>query len=127
MLYLLRKLYLNRVLDIENDWVRNYFSVTVKFTKIHDSCSSVLSIEKGVSQVRIFGPPIFLIIINDLCNSHQYLKLCVYADDTSLICSSKNIYELIGKINIELGKIKSLFVANHLTINEIKTKFEEFH
>ena len=49
------------------------------------------------------------------------------ADDTSLLCSSKNIYKLIGKVKIELGKINSLFVANQLIINGSKTKCMVFH
>ena len=51
----------------------------------------------------------------------------MYADETSLLRSSKNNYELIGKINIELSKINNRFVANQLIINEGKTKFMVFH
>ena len=125
--YLLRKLYLYGVRDIENYWIRSYLTGRVQFTNIGDSCSSVLPVERGVPQGSIFGPLLFLIFINDLCNSSQFLKFCMYADDTSLLCSSKNIYELIGKVNIELGKINSWFVANQLIINESKTKFMVFH
>ena len=39
----------------------------------------------------------------------------------------KNIYELIGKVNIELGKIIIRFVANQLIINESRTKYIVFH
>ena len=35
----------------------------------------------------------------------------MYAEDPSLLCSSKNTYELIAKVNIELGKINRWFVA----------------
>ena len=34
-----------------------------------------------------------------------------------------NISDLIDKVNIELSKVNSWFVANHLIINEKKTKF----
>ena len=51
----------------------------------------------------------------------------MYADDTSLLCSSKNIYENIGKLKIELGKIKGWLVAKQLILNESKNKFVVFH
>ena len=51
----------------------------------------------------------------------------MYADDISLLFSSKNIFELIGKVNTDLGKINSWFVANQLIVNESKTKFMVFH
>ena len=35
----------------------------------------------------------------------------------------KNINDLIDRVNIELSKINSWFVANHLIINEGKNKF----
>ena len=75
----------------------------------------------------MFGPLLFLILINELCNSSQFLKFCMHADDTSLFCSSKNFYELIGKINVELDKLNTWLVANQLIINESKTNFMVFH
>ena len=95
--YLLRKLYLYGVRDIENDWIRSYLTGRVQLTNIGDSFSSVLSIERGVPQVRISGPLFFLIFINHLCISSQVLKICMYAHDTSLLCSSKTYTNLLVK------------------------------
>ena len=86
----------------------------------------MLSVERGVPQGSLFGPLLFLIFINDLCFSSQFLKFRMYADDTSFLCSSKN-YKLIGKVNVELRKINSWFVASQLIINENKTNFMVFH
>ena len=112
--YLLRKLYLYGVRDVENDGIRNSLTGRVQFTKIYDSSSSVFPVERGVLQGSVIGPLIFLIFINDLCNSSQFLKFCMYADDTCLLGSTKNIHELFGKVSIELSKINSWFVANQL-------------
>ena len=49
--YLLRKLYIYGVQDIENYWIRSYLTGRIKLINIGDSCSSVLYIEKGVHQV----------------------------------------------------------------------------
>ena len=58
---------------------------------------------------------------------HSRFTGYMYADVTSLLCSSKNIYKLIGKVNSELGRINSWFVANQQNMNESKTKFMVFH
>ena len=50
----------------------------------------------------------------------------MYADDTGLLCSLKNIYKLIGKVNIESGNISRWFVAIQLIINQSKTEFMLF-
>ena len=51
----------------------------------------------------------------------------MYADDRSLLCSSKNKHELIGKVHIEQVKINRWLVVNQLIITESKTKFMVFH
>ena len=83
----------------------------------------MLPVERGVPRGNIFGPPLLLIFMNDLCDSSQFFKLCMYADDTSLLFSSKNIYELIDRINIVLIKINRWFVANQLITLANKTDF----
>ena len=95
------ELYLYEVGDIENDWIISYLTDRVQFTNIGDSCSSVFSIERDAHQDSIFGPLLFLIFINDLCNSYQFLKFCMYAEDTSLLCLSKHICQLICEVIIE--------------------------
>ena len=51
----------------------------------------------------------------------------MYADDTSLLYLSKNIYELIVRLYIELTKINRWFVVNKLIIIESYTIFIVFH
>ena len=105
MSYLLRNLFLYWIWYIGNYWIRSYLTGRVKFTNIDDSCSSVLSIERGGNQGRVLVPFLFLIFIYDLCKSSEFLNFYFYADESRLLCSSKNIYELIGKLNFELVKI----------------------
>ena len=77
-----RKLYLYGIRDVEKDWFRSTLTGKVQVTNTGDSCSSVLSIERGVPQGRIVGHLLFLIFITVLCNSSRFLKFCMYADDT---------------------------------------------
>ena len=98
-----------------------------QFTNIGDTCSSVLPIERGIPQETKSGPFLVKIIKNNVCNSSQFLKLYLNADDTFYFCSLPNIQELIGKLNIELFKSNRWFADNQLIINESNTKLMVFH
>ena len=125
--YLLHKLYLYGVRDTENDCSRSFLTVGVQFSNNGDRCLSRFSIERGVHLGSIFVSLIFLVFTNDLYNSSQFIKFRMHADDTSILCSSKNVYKPTVKVYIEWGKINSWFVANQLIKNESKTKFIVFH
>ena len=51
----------------------------------------------------------------------------MFADDTNLFCSNKEIKPLFLKANLELGKISEWFRVNKLSLNEDKTRFTLFH
>ena len=50
----------------------------------------------------------------------------MFADDTNLFCSSKDIKTLFLNTNLELKKIFEWFWANKLSLNEDKTTFTLF-
>ena len=51
----------------------------------------------------------------------------MFADDTNLFYSHKNIHQLFAKVNEELEKIGDWFKANKLSLNNKKTKYTLFH
>ena len=50
----------------------------------------------------------------------------MYADDTTLMCSSNDVSVLQSQLNDNLSKIASWFNENHLTLNIKKTKLMVF-
>ena len=58
-----------------------------------------MPIFSGVPQGSILRPLLFLICINDFTQSSDFFSMRLFADDTSLTASAKNIDELLLKIN----------------------------
>ena len=72
------------------------------------------------------GPLLFLIYINDICNSSNLLSFILFADDTNLLKSHKHLDTLIAKINKELEKVTVWLQLNKLSLNLTKTNFMLF-
>ena len=77
----------------------------------------------GVPQGSSLGPFPFLIYINDLPNCSESLSFKIFADDTNLFASAKDIKSLELQINLELKKVKEWCDINKLSINLKKTNY----
>ena len=56
----------------------------------------------------------FILYINDICNVTDLFKCVIFADDTHLFCSGKNVKELFYAIERELEILKTCFDVNTL-------------
>ena len=122
---LLKKLEKIGIHDNQLKWFESYLFRRRQFVKIRNEDSNYRYITSGVPQGSILGPILFLIYINDLTNS-TLLYVLLFADDTTLLASGKNLNELIEFVNFELRKISQWFRANKMLLHPIKTKFTVF-
>ena len=60
--------------------------------------SNPAEIQAGVPQKSILGPQPFLLYINDLHHVCNETKMLLYADDTAIFYSAKNVQDLQEKI-----------------------------
>ena len=96
---LLDKLKYYGIRGVAQDLFRSYLMDRISFVSV-DNCNSAEStINIGVPQGSTLGPLLFLVYINDIVNSSSILKFNLFADDTSLYFSHKNIPTLYDKIN----------------------------
>ena len=88
--------------------------------------SSLQTISTGVPQGSILGPLLFLIYINDICNVSRKLSYVLFADDTNIIMSHRNLPQLFTILNEELSKLNEWVTANKLKLNFDKTHYVYF-
>lgn len=108
---------------IVNDWFRDYLSNRKQYVCYDSTISSLKPITCGVPQGSILGPLLFILYINDLPSSSSKLDFVVYADDTNLFYSHKDIHRVEEVFNEELTHVCNWFNANKLSVNAKKTNF----
>ena len=84
--------------------------------------SNMEEMKCGVPQGSCLGPLLFLIYINDLPFALKNSEVTMYADDTRISYSSKNIDELNETLNSDLDSLKQWLEGNKLSLNVIKTQ-----
>ena len=66
----------------------------------------------GVPQGSILGPLLFILNMNGICNVSEHLFIILYADDTCVLLSRKDLTMLITVINAELKSLSAWFRSN---------------
>jgi len=114
---LLSKLYHYGIRGVAHDWFTSYLNNRHQFVYLNNAKSSKLPITCGVPQGSILGPLLFLLYINDLSTVTKVFTLIMFADDTNMFISGKNLNHLATIANVELASITTWFSANLLSLN----------
>ena len=97
-------------------WFQSYLSNHKQYIEVKQDNKTgnteLSNIICGVPQGSILGPLLFIIYVNDLCQTSEFLKPIIFADNTNLFCKRKTVKTLFLKGNIELKKISEWFQAN---------------
>ena len=85
-----------------------------------------MDITYGVPRGFVLGPLLFIIYTNDLPDALIESKCILFADDTTVYYSSKNITNIFHKINNYLNSLEDYFMASKLSLNISKINYMVF-
>ena len=83
--------------------------------------SETRNVTCGVPQGSILGPLLFLIYVNDMQKAVN-CKLLLYADDSCLLVSGKNVQDIENTLSHELQNVSDWLVDNKLSLHLGKTE-----
>ena len=123
---LLHKLHHYGIRNTAQKWFRSYMENRKQYVRFNNTDSEFRGVKCGVPQGSILGPLLFLIYINDLPNANKTLYKILFADDTNLFYSHKNLTHAMQTVNNELNKTSQWLNSNRLSLNVTKTHFMLF-
>ena len=97
--------------ELQKKWINNYLSNRKQYVDLENNKSSMQTIEYGVPQGSILGPPLYLIYVNDIAN-YTLGDILSFANETSLYLSDCNLSKLFANVNVEVNKLFNWFCAN---------------
>ena len=103
-------------------WFKSYLCNRKQYYRINGVDSNINDINVGVPQGSCLGPLLSLVYINDLPCIVKNSKVSMYADDTSMYHSSKDIVQLNTALNEELRRLDMWLQGNKLSLSVVKTR-----
>ena len=104
------------------DWLDGYLKDRQKFGNVNGAKSDIRIIIYGVPQGSLLGPRLFSIHVNDLTDFVKSGILFMFADDTTIYCTGKNVEEVIDKLNKASSELYEWCMCNQLTVHTGKTE-----
>ena len=108
------------------NWFISYLSNRKQYVTYNGVSSPVNNITCGVPQGSILGPLLFLLYMNDLGHICSNTTSILFAGDTNLFKSGKDLNKMQDELNSELAKIFLGLKVNKLSLNIGKTHFMVF-
>ena len=107
--------------DLTVQWFRSYLTGRTQITDIGGTMSEPKGVTCGVPQGSILGPLLFLLYVNDMAYAVR-CKLLLYADDSALIASGKNVADIESTLSSELEYVSNWLIDNKLSLHLGKTQ-----
>ena len=105
------------------EWFKNYLSNRTQYVSYNNCKSSLRDIVCGVPQGSILGPLLFILYVNDITFTSNVLDFILFADDTTILYSHKDINSQVNVVNEKLKEVSNWFKANKLSVNASKTNY----
>ena len=103
-------------------WVQNYLSGRQQRTLANNVYSEYETVLQGVPQGSVLGPLLYIIYANDIKKRIKHSGFTFYADDTVIYTKGKTFRTSVKHLQQDLSRLNEWCVANHIYLNEDKTK-----
>ena len=117
---MISKLSKRGVHDNELDWFRSYLQGRNQFVSCASTDCERRLITHGVPQGSVLGPTLFNIHINGITDTCTESEVVLYADDTEIHASAKDIRVAENRVNKNLASTVSWWNQNGLISNHKK-------
>jgi len=97
--------------------ITSYLTNRKQYVNVLGEDSDKLPILFGVPQGSVLGPLLFLLYINDICNTTDLGSFVLFADDTNIFVVSNTKSKAYEKANIVLKIVNNYMLCNKLHIN----------
>ena len=114
---LLKKLYKYGIRRIAYEWFKSYLNLSEQYVYFNNTFSINRYISCGVPQGSILGPLLFLSCVSSI------LYFILFADDTNMFLTGKNLNNIISTMNEEMVKVVEWLNINRLSLNTNKTHY----
>ena len=102
-------------------WMRSYLEGREQVVEVNGTLSSPLPVSCGAPQGSILGPLLFLIYVNDMSSACD-CNLFLFADDSALLVSDRDMLQVEKALSSELDRIRIWLADNKLSLHLGKTE-----
>ena len=99
------------------EWIKSYLTGRTQQTKYASTLSNPIQKTTGVTQGGLLSTTLFNIYINCLLNKLPKNCAIAYADDVTLLCSSKNMADVFGDMQVILNETCSWAISARQMLN----------
>ena len=103
-------------------WIDSYLRTRSQVTKVSNHTSLPGDLSCGVPQGSILGPLFFIAYINSLPQAISNSKVFLYADDTAIVTTGRDVLDINDKLTTALTEASNWMYDNKLSLNLSKTK-----
>ena len=108
------------------NWIKSYLENRSLQVKLNNVLSDNFPVSFGTPQGSVLGPLLYILFANDLPKYLKFASSIMFADDTTIYISGKNLKFLYRKMNDDLKRISQWFTKNSLTLNVDKSFYVLF-
>ena len=109
------------------EWFHSYLENRYQHVNYNGTFSTQNIVKCGVPQGLVLHPLLFILYVNDIELILTHSKSILFAVDTTIHISGKNISKIKSEIEYDLEILGHWFKANKLSFSVTKTNFMYFN